>query len=182
MRPVASGFLFLVVFLYTACAGNVSGNRKTKETQTPASNLPASGEISGTAVKIIDGDTYDLLLASNNTERIRLAGIDCPERTQDFYQVAKNRLGEICLDKTLTVRYKERDRNGRIVGHTYLDDGTWVNAQLIREGLAWHFLRYSSDSTLAGAERSARAAKKHIWSLPEPMAPWDFRSAQRSKP
>jgi endonuclease YncB( thermonuclease family) len=131
---------------------------------------------------VIDGDTYDLLLSSNNTERIRLAGIDCPERTQDFYQVAKNRLGEICLNKTVKVRYKTRDRNGRIVGDTYLEDGTWVNEQLIREGLAWHFLRYSQDSTLAAAEVSARAAKKNIWSMPNPVAPWDFRSAQRSKP
>lgn len=182
MRITACCLLALPAFLNLSCAGNVSGNRKTKESYTPVSNLPASGEIRGTAVKIIDGDTYDLLLASNHTERIRLAEIDCPERTQDFYQVAKNRLGEICLNKTLTVRYKERDRNGRIVGHTYLDDGTWVNAQLIREGLAWHFLRYSQDSTLAAAEHSARVAKRHIWSLPNPMAPWDFRAAQRSKP
>jgi endonuclease YncB( thermonuclease family) len=182
MRLIASCLFVLPAFLNLSCTGNGSGNRKARESQPTVSRLPASGEISGTAVKIIDGDTYDLLLGSNKTERIRLAEVDCPERTQDFYQVAKNRLGEICLNKTVIVRYKERDRNGRIVGHTYLDDGTWVNAQLIREGLAWHFLRYSQDSTLAEAERSARAAKKHIWSLPNPVAPWDFRSAQRSKP
>jgi len=179
MRFLALASFFLLGFLQLSCAGGGSGNRKPKEHRN---EIPASGEISGTVVKVIDGDTYDLLLANNSTERIRLAGIDCPERTQDFYQVAKNRLGEICLNKTVKVRYKTRDRNGRIVGDTYLDDGTWVNEQLIREGLAWHFLRYSQDSTLAAAEVSARAAKKNIWSMPNPVAPWDFRSAQRGKP
>jgi len=179
MRLLGLASLLLLGFLQLSCAGGGSGNLKPKEHRN---GIPASGEISGSVVKVIDGDTYDLLLSSNNTERIRLAGIDCPERTQDFYQVAKNRLGEICLNKTVMVRYKTRDRNGRIVGDTYLEDGTWVNEQLIREGLAWHFLRYSQDSTLAAAEVSARAAKKNIWSMPNPVAPWDFRSAQRSKP
>lgn len=171
--------LVLLGLFQLSCADGTSGRRKPGQS---GPELPASGEISGSVVRVIDGDTYDLLLSINSTERIRLSGIDCPERTQDFYQVAKNRLGEICLNKTVRVAYKTRDRNGRIVGDTYLPDGTWVNLQLVREGLAWHFLRYSQDSTLAAAEQAARAAKKNIWSMPNPVAPWDFRASQRSKP
>lgn len=171
--------LLLLACLPLSCASGGSGKRKLKEDRYA---IPVSGEISGTVVKVIDGDTYDLLLATNSTQRIRLAGIDCPERAQDFYQVAKNRLGEICMNKDVRVLFKTRDRHGRIVGDTYLYDGTWVNAQLVREGLAWHFTRYSSDTNLAAAEQAARAAKKNIWSVPNPEAPWDFRSSLRKKP
>lgn len=179
MRFFSLTSLFFLLSLQLSCADGTVAKQKPAASRH---ELPDSGEITGAVVRVIDGDTYDLMQTDNNPVRIRLAGIDCPERAQDFYQAAKKRLGEICRNKPVVVRYTSRDRNGRIVGHTYLEDGTWVNAQLVREGLAWHFLRYSKDTNLSAAELAARAARMNIWSVPDPVAPWDYRSMQRKKP
>ncbi len=136
--------------------------------------------LSGKAIKIVDGDTFDLL-AGTVTYRIRLNGIDTPEKGQDFYQNAKTALGNWCRNQTLRVTYKSKDRNGRLIGDVYTSFGAWVNVKLVEEGMAWHFKKYSSDKTLAVAEIKARNLKLGLWTMKNVIAPWDWRKGKRNK-
>lgn len=157
--------LFLPCLVVSICAFALA--------QTPATPLE------GKVVSITDGDTL-VLLVGTTQHKIRLEGIDAPESNQAFGTKAKEALAERVFGKEVKVEWKSRDKYQRILGHIYLGD-RWINRELVEEGFAWHFLRYNQDPALAKAEKSARAAKKGLWSDPSPVAPWDFRSG-KSRP
>lgn len=133
--------------------------------------------LSGKAIKIVDGDTFDLLVGSI-TYRIRLSGIDTPERGQDFYQKAKEALSNYCRNQILTIKYSSKDRNGRLIADVYTSTGTWINLKLVEEGMAWHFKKYSTDKILAAAEIKARNQKIGLWVMSNAIAPWYWRNKQ----
>lgn len=144
-----------------------------------AGNAPAqTRQLSGRAVKIIDGDTFDLLVGTT-TWRIRLNGIDCPEKKQPYAAQATAALGRWCREAPLVVKYKSKDRNGRILGDVYTKSGTWINQQLVEEGMAWHFKQYSTDRRLAAAEQRARSKRAGLWQQGNPVAPWLWRNGIR---
>ena len=131
-------------------------------------------EQTGKVIKIVDGDTFDLLTVEKSTLRIRMNGIDCPERKQAFYQSAKNALAGYIFNKEVKLVTTGRDRNKRIIATVYYD-GTNINLAMIQNGYAWHYKKYSTDSVYAKAEQQARIAKKGLWRMDHPIAPWDFR-------
>jgi endonuclease YncB( thermonuclease family) len=85
---------------------------------------------------VVDGDTLVLLISGHDQERIRLAGIDCPERRQAFGTRAKQALAERVAGKEVTVEWEKRDRYGRVVGKVVVD-GRDVDLALVREGMCW---------------------------------------------
>lgn len=131
------------------------------------------------AVSIIDGDTFTGR-GGGQTLRIRLHGIDAPERGQDFSRKSRERLGELCRRSPLRVRMVNRDGFGRWVADVYDNEGRHVNAEMVASGLAWHFRRYSNDPVLERLEVEARAARRGLWAAPDPQAPWAYRAARRS--
>ncbi len=135
------------------------------------SNPPVKREIKLIATRIIDGDTFEGR-ANDSTFRIRLNGIDAPERGQEFYAVSKQRLGELCRDSPLKVLLYNKDRYGRWIADVYNQDNIHVNYKLVEEGLAWHFKKYSGDNVLALLEDSARVRKAGLWISKETVAPW----------
>ncbi|MGK2861766.1 MAG: thermonuclease family protein [Chitinophagaceae bacterium] len=140
--------------------------------------VPISGQ-SGTVVKIIDGDTFDVLTRDKNIYRIRMYGIDCPERKQDFYKVAKDVLANYIFKKEIKIISKGRDRNKRIIAIVYYDDKD-INLAMIRNGYAWHYKKYSTDLAYAAAEKKARLEKKGLWQTRNPTAPWEFRNKKKN--
>lgn len=130
--------------------------------------------LKGKAVRIIDGDTFDLLVVTT-THRIRLAGIDAPEKKQDFANASKELLGALCNNELLTVVVTDTDRNKRKIADIYTQHKLWINKELVAKGMAWHFVKYSSNKELAKAELLARKQKAGLWSLKNPVAPWDWR-------
>lgn len=134
----------------------------------------------GRVVKIVDGDTYDILLQGEQV-RVRMEGIDAPERGMDYYKVAKTYLGDLCMGQQIRLEIKEKDQYGRLIAKGYLEDGRELCEEMVKAGLAWHFRKYSDDSMLANAEAAARSARIGLWSLPEPVAPWDFRANRRKR-
>lgn len=90
--------------------------------------------LTGKVIAIMDGDTIKVLDSKHNQFKIRLAGIDAPEKKQDFGTQAKKALSGKIYNKTVEVRYKDTDRYGRIVGDIYLGD-RWVNLEMVQEGL-----------------------------------------------
>lgn len=134
--------------------------------------------LSGKVTRIIDGDTFDLLTASKTTVRVRMRGIDCPERKQDFYQAAKNALALYIFQKEVKIVSSHRDRNRRLIA-TVFSGGRNINLAMVKEGYAWHYRKYSNDRDLAAAESQARAAAKGLWSGKNVIAPWRFREQLR---
>lgn len=135
--------------------------------------LLSSSEFQGEVVSVIDGDTIEVL-KNGNAVRIRLNGIDCPEKAQDFGTKAKQFTSDLIFGKTVRIREKEIDRYGRIIADVYVND-IWINEALVAAGLAWHYKHYSNDKQLAAAEIKARAKKIGLWRINDPVAPWDFR-------
>lgn len=131
--------------------------------------LPQDGEMTfaaaeqGIVARAIDGDT----LVLENNERVRLIGIDTPEKGQKCFEEAKNRLEQLVLGKkVLMVKdVSDRDKYGRLVRFVYLD-GFFVNLALVEEGLALAF-EFEPDTSLAPAfrETETRASEKNgcLW-------------------
>jgi micrococcal nuclease len=136
--------------------------------------LSLSTEFEAKVVGVVDGDTIDVLYNSKKI-RIRLNGIDCPEKSQAFGAKAKQFTSGLVYDRTVKVKEKEFDRYGRTIADIYLIDGRWLNKMLLDSGFAWHYKRYSSSEILADAEQTARKKKIGLWADKSPVAPWDFR-------
>ncbi len=128
----------------------------------------------GKVIKIVDGDTYDILLDNNTTKRIRMDGIDAPERGMPFYKVAKDYLGQICFGKSVRILQTNTDRYGRAIAKSYLGDSE-LGLLMVEAGYAWHYKKYSSDEQLASAEMEARNKRIGLWSDENPIAPWNWR-------
>lgn len=125
-------------------------------------------------IGVIDGDTIEVL---NNRKpvKIRLYGIDCPERDQDFGSKARKFTSNMVFKKTVEVTPVDMDKYGRTVAKIYVN-GKYLNEMLVAEGLAWWYKPYAEkERDLEKAEKDARAAKIGLWSHPNPVAPWKFR-------
>ena len=131
-------------------------------------------QLEGKVVSVIDGDTFILLNAYKQQVRIRLYGIDCPERAQDFGQAAKKYAGDLVFNKVVKVTDKGLDRYGRTLGIVYLDTLN-INEKLIQEGYAWHYVYYDKNPAWDADEANARERKKGLWVMAAPVPPWDWR-------
>jgi endonuclease YncB( thermonuclease family) len=140
----------------------------------PAVGLAAPLTFSGKVVKVIDGDTVDVL-RDGRPLRVRLFGIDAPEKGQPFGQAAKRYATELTALKVVEVRGETLDRYGRTVGELLLPGGQSVNRRLVEAGYAWHYAKYSNDPVLARLEQEARAARRGLWQDKAPEPPWDYR-------
>ena len=143
--------------------------------------LPATDDtLHGRVVRILDGDTVEVLDSASHTVRVRLGGIDAPEKSQPFGTQAKQRMAALSGGQTVAVDWTKRDRNGRLVGKLILN-GQDLGLAMINSGLAWWYREYAGEQSAAdqhiyaAAEQTARAAKRGLWAVADPMAPWDYR-------
>jgi len=130
----------------------------------------------GEVVGISDGDTITVL-CNGKAKKIRLYGVDCPEKRQAFGKKAKQFTSSMVYGKTVEVETKDVDRYGRTVGLVYVD-GESLNKALIKAGYAWVYQRYCKEAFCKdwlSLESAARENKIGLWSDPDPIAPWDFR-------
>ncbi len=136
--------------------------------------LPVS-QFSGKVVSVLDGDTIGVLY-SKRAKRIRLNGIDAPEKGQAFGQKAKQFVSEQAFGKEVTVRTFGLDKYGRTIGDVFLPDRRMLNEELVRAGLAWWYRKYAPDNVkLEKLEVEAREANRNIWSHRKPVPPWVYR-------
>ena len=135
-------------------------------------------ELRGKVVSIADGDTITVLDADKVQHRIRLEGIDAPEKKQAFGTKSKERMTEKVAGQEVVVQWTKKDQYGRILGDVRLGK-RHINLEMVQDGLAWHFKQYSKSKELAEAEEAARKAKKGLWLDKEPTPPWEFRKAER---
>ena len=151
-----------------------------------ACSIAQGGTISGRVVGVSDGDTITVLDTSKVQHKIRLAGIDAPEKAQPFGQVSKEHLSGLVFGKQVTVETDKTDKYGRNVGKV-LVNGTDANLAQIKAGLAWHYKEYAKEqpaadrASYASAETQARASVQGLWRDPRPMAPWDWRHGGKAQ-
>lgn len=138
-----------------------------------AADPPAAGRV----VAIADGDTLTVLDDANAQHKIRISGIDAPEKSQPFGTAARRRLGELVAGQTVALEVRGRDKYGRTLARVAIK-GQDIGEQLVGEGLAWHYKRFDNDAALAAAEAKARAARRGLWSDKEPVPPWEWRANQ----
>ncbi len=135
--------------------------------------------LKGTVVKIADGDTLTLLTSSNQQVKIRLAGIDTPEKKQPFGNKAKQALAKLAFQKQALVEVETKDRYGRTVGIVFVN-GQNVNAEMIRQGMAWVYRKYTKDRALYALEAQAKEEKLGLWVDNKPIEPWLWRKGKRT--
>ena len=140
----------------------------------------AQTTLKGKAIRILDGDTFEILVNDRATYKVRLTDIDAPEKKQDFGNVAKQQLADFIFGKEVTVVYDKLDRNKRILAHVYFQN-QYINLQMVSIGMAWHFKKYSNDAQFAFAENKAKKQKLGLWIQPNPIAPWDYRGKRIKK-
>jgi endonuclease YncB( thermonuclease family) len=134
--------------------------------------------LEGKVIKIADGDTLTLLTSSNEQVKIRLAGIDTPERKQPFGNKAKQALANLAFQKQALIEVEAKDRYGRTVGVVFVD-GLNVNAELVNQGMAWVYRKYTGDKRLYTLESEAKQAKRGLWLDENPIPPWEWRRGRR---
>lgn len=140
----------------------------------------AAADVTGKVVGIADGDTVTILDGLHRQYKVRLAGIDAPEKRQPFGQRSKQTLSDCAFGRSATVEGNKVDRYGRLVGKVHVN-GVDCNLRQVEQGLAWHYKQYVGEQGPAdriqydAAETAARRARIGLWHEPSPIPPWDFR-------
>ena len=165
--PALAGFVGVCLFSIFLCF--------------PALSQPLRGRV----VAIADGDTLTILDDEKTQHKIRLAGIDAPEKGQPFSQKAKENLSRLVFGQVVTIEGEKRDRYGRRVAKVLLHEVD-AGLELVKLGLAWHFKRYqreqnqSDRKSYAEAEEKARAERLGLWADPSPVDPSEWRARKRN--
>ena len=137
----------------------------------------------GQCLRVADGDTITVLTASKVQKKIRLYGIDCPEKRQAFGQKAKRFALDMTAGKHVKVDAIDTDLYGRTVGIVYIGR-MCLNTELLKHGYAWHYNRYCNKSFCdkwKELEQQARTKRIGLWIDPDPTPPWSFRKGKRVK-
>ena len=141
-------------------------------------------DLGGKVIVVSDGDTVKLLTADNQIYKIRLAGIDAPEKKQAFGNESKKALSDCAEGKAAIINGNKKDRYGRIVGKVIVA-GVDCNLRQIKLGMAWHYKKYEKEqdvedrSRYAQEEYLAQSANKGLWAGTAVLAPWDYRKQRK---
>lgn len=141
-------------------------------------------KLQGKVVKLADGDSITVLDDDKTQHKVRLAGIDAPERNQPYGKAAKTFLSDKVFGKTVCVGWNKKDKYQRLVGVVRINDED-VNLQLVEAGLAWHYKYYQREQTesdrarYAEAQEDAEADRRGLWKARKPITPWAWRKGKR---
>lgn len=132
-------------------------------------------DLEGRVVRVADGDTISLLDARNKQHKVRLYGIDSPERDQPYGKAAGRQLRKLVADRQVQVVIKDEDNYGRVVGHVFYDDRS-VNLTMIESGYAWWYQYHAPErSDFRDGQRDAQSRKLGLWQDADPTPPWEWR-------
>lgn len=152
-----------IVTLTAILAGAAPGSRAQDRRTGGGAALAALGSpFSARVVTVADGDTIEVVTSDRRRVRIRLEGIDCPERGEPFSNVARNFTRELAFDKTVSVKVLDVDRYGRLVARV-TSEGKDLSLELVRAGLASHYTVFSFDPKLESAEKLAQKERRGMW-------------------
>jgi endonuclease YncB( thermonuclease family) len=145
--------------------------------------LTYADEIKGQVVGVSDGDTITVLDNNKTQHKIRLVGIDSPEKTQPFGQAAKKSLSDLIIYKQVTIIWNKRDRYQRVLGKVIMEEQD-ICLEQVKRGMAWHYKQYQQDQPpddqlkYSQAEKDAREKRIGLWSDDSPVEPSKFRRSK----
>ncbi len=137
-------------------------------------------QFSGKVTKIIAGDLITVVHAGQ-TKTIRLNGIACPNPGQLFSKEARQFSAFMVMGKIITIAVLGGDHQKTTRGEVSLADGRRLSHELLREGLAWWDRKNNREDQLENLEALARAARRGLWTDPDPIAPWDWPAPTQRK-
>jgi endonuclease YncB( thermonuclease family) len=149
----------------------------------PVAACVSAETIRGKVIKIADGDTLTIIDSRNQQHRVRLAGIDAPEREQANYDTSRQHLAKLAYGKAVIIEWHKRDRYGRLVGKVEVERID-VGLEQLRDGQAWWFREYAHEqsafdrSRYETAELEARINQRGLWKTGTPLPPWEWRAAK----
>ncbi len=149
-----------------------------------AAPIAFADTLTGKVIKVADGDSITVLDNTNTQHRIRLQGIDAPERKQAFGNASRKHLATLVAGKVVTVKWDKRDRYRRIVGFVIVD-GQDVNLAQVKAGMAWFYRYYQRELSAedrrlyADVENKARYERLGLWRENNPNPPWEHRRLYR---
>lgn len=147
-----------------------------------ANNSMAAAEFSGRVVSVTDGDTLTVMKHKHKV-KIRIAGIDAPEKQQAFGKASKQSLARLASGREVFIEERGRDNYGRTLGRV-MHGRSDLGLRQIELGLAWHYRQYARNQPIvqaqryAQAEKNARRRKVGLWRDSRPVPPWSWRHAR----
>ena len=167
MRSVAKGLQLVIFLIATALAP-----------------MTRAEQLAGIVIGVTDGDTVTLLDEDHQQHKIRLAGIDAPEKKQPYGQQAKASLSRMAFGHSVTIDWKKRDKYGRIIGKIMLGNQD-INLKQVRFGLAWWYRQYANEQSpedgiaYETAETAAKQEHLGLWRDESPISPSSWRRLKR---
>lgn len=166
MRKVSSFFALSIVILFVLIGCKSS----------PLLSLSTEKVLHGQVIDVLDGDTVKLR-SDWHIYKIRLAGIDAPEKQQAYGVQSKIYLEHLIADKDVSIKVLSCDQYGRYVGKIYLN-GKDINGEMISSGYAWHYYHFDSNPVYAGFMLDAQRSNRGLWQEVHPTPPWIFRKGK----
>ena len=136
-------------------------------------------DFSARVVTVHEGDHLTIRY-DGRSETIYLKDIDCPELKQPYGKQAKQAIVAYVGNRDVVVRALKRDRHGLVTAEIILPDGRNVGYELVKEGLAWSRPETAQGQSLVDVEQLARAERKGLWSDPNPVPPWKWKTPKRT--
>lgn len=164
--------LFKLLILIVIIVINIAGCKNAEV------NEPVAAVV-GKVVKVVDGDTLHVY-TNKKTYKIRLSGIDAPERGQAYGKRAKEHLEFLVAGKQVIAIVESKDRYGRYVASVKVQSKD-VCAEMLTAGYAWHYKQYDNNKYYDELQREAKKAKRGLWVDKKPQAPWEYRKEQRAE-
>lgn len=177
--PVNMYKLFFGLVLFLCCGLPLKDTYAQKTELQPAVVLKQNRTYKGKSIKVDDGDTFTFLSKRKVSYRIRLDGIDAPEKGMPYARKAKEYLAALLLNQVIELRVISIDRYERYICKVYCNQKE-VNLQMVQAGYAWHYTTYNKDTLLSQAEAKAREHKAGLWQDKNPLAPWTVRAYRRA--
>jgi len=143
-----------------------------------AFNTAHAKEFTATVIAVLDGDTVLVQRGSRGSEplKVRLAGIDAPEKEQPYGVMSQQSLSNLVLKKPVQIKSQAVDDYGRMIAQLTVN-GISVNEEQLRRGMAWEYSNRHSNKTYVALQEEARQAKRGLWSLASATPPWEWRKA-----
>lgn len=161
-----------------------------------ALSAPAWADFAGKVVAVVDGDTITVLDDQHQHHKVRLSGIDAPEKAQAFGERSKQNMSRLVFGKEVRVEERKQDRYGRTIGRVWVASGECKQADCpktldvsmaqLTVGLAWHFKRYAKEQPAeergqySFVEDEAHAKRAGLWQDASPVPPWEWRSGKKA--
>ncbi|MBL6449753.1 thermonuclease family protein [Fulvivirga sp. 29W222] len=133
-------------------------------------------KVSGKVIRVIDGNTIELLNPDKEVVKIMLSEVDCPEPGQEYAEEAKKFTEKLVLRKRVVVEMKGKDRWGNKLGQVVLNNGKLLHHELLKSGLAW--AREEDNLSLLSMQQAAKESKNGLWGHDDPTPPWVYRRQQ----